>query len=103
MLSHEYPLVLGRDAAGVVEAIGAGVDHVQVGDEVFGHVLLAPPVQAGTLADYALLPAASVTVKPAELDFVTAAALPLAGAAAVAAVDAISPEPYPQVSGSSSM
>jgi NADPH:quinone reductase-like Zn-dependent oxidoreductase len=93
MLPHEYPLVLGRDAAGVVEAIGAGVDHVQVGDEVFGHVLHAPPIQAGTIAEYALLPAASVAVKPAELDFVTAAALPLAGAAAVAAVDAISPEP----------
>jgi len=93
MMPHEYPLVLGRDAAGVVEAVGAGVDHVQVGDEVFGHVLLAPPIQAGTLAEYALLPAAAVAPKPAELDFVTAAALPLAGAAAVAAVDAIDPQP----------
>ena len=51
MLPHEYPLVLGRDASGVVEAVGAGVDHVQVGDEVLGHVLLAPPLQAGTLAE----------------------------------------------------
>jgi len=93
MMPHEYPVVLGRDAAGVVEAVGAGVDHVQVGDEVFGHVLLAPPVQAGTLAEYALLPAAAVVLKPAELDFVTAAALPLAGAAAVAAVDAVDPQP----------
>ena len=55
MLPHEYPLVLGRDAAGVVEAIGAGVDHVAVGDEVIGHVLMAPPMQAGTLAEYALV------------------------------------------------
>jgi len=93
MMPHEYPVVLGRDAAGVVEAVGAGVDHVQIGDEVFGHVLLAPPVQAGTLAEYALLPAAAVVLKPAELDFVTAAALPLAGAAAVAAVDAVDPQP----------
>ncbi|MDQ5840536.1 MAG: alcohol dehydrogenase catalytic domain-containing protein, partial [Chloroflexota bacterium] len=57
MMPHTYPVVLGRDAAGVVEAIGAGVDHVQVGDAVFGHVLLAPPVRAGTLAEYALFPA----------------------------------------------
>jgi NADPH:quinone reductase-like Zn-dependent oxidoreductase len=91
MLPHRYPLVLGRDAAGVVEAVGAGVDHVGVGDEVFGHVLLAPPVQAGTVAEYALLPAAAVAAKPAGLDFVTAAAIPLAGAAAAAAVDAVDP------------
>ena len=56
MMPHEYPLVLGRDAAGVVEAVGAGVDHVAVGDEVIGHVLMAPPIQAGTLAEYALVP-----------------------------------------------
>jgi NADPH:quinone reductase-like Zn-dependent oxidoreductase len=91
MLPHEY--VLGRDAAGVVAAVGAGVDHVKVGDELVGHVLAAPPIQAGTLADYALLPAAAVTRKPAELDFVTAAALPLAGAAAAQAVEAVDPQP----------
>jgi NADPH:quinone reductase-like Zn-dependent oxidoreductase len=93
MLPHEYPVVLGRDAAGVVEAVGAGVDSVAVGDEVVGHVLLAPPVSAGTLAEYALLPAAAVTAKPAGLDFVTAAAIPLAGAAAIAAIDAVDPQP----------
>ena len=89
MLPHEYPLVVGRDAAGVVEAVGAGVEHVKPGDEVFGHVLVAPPVQAGTLAEYAVLPAAAVALKPAGLDFVQAAALPLAAASAVQAVDAI--------------
>jgi NADPH:quinone reductase-like Zn-dependent oxidoreductase len=92
-LPHEYPVVIGRDAAGVVEAVGAGVDHVAVGDEVLGHVLLAPPISAGTLADYAVLPAATVTPKPAGLDFTTAAAIPLAGAAAVQSIDAIEPQP----------
>jgi NADPH:quinone reductase-like Zn-dependent oxidoreductase len=67
MIPHEYPLVLGRDAAGVVQAVGDGVDHVEVGDEVLGHVLLAPPVRAGTLAEYALLPAAAVSKLPAGL------------------------------------
>ncbi|MDQ3756260.1 MAG: alcohol dehydrogenase catalytic domain-containing protein, partial [Actinomycetota bacterium] len=38
MIPHEYPLVLGRDAAGVVEAVGAGVEGIAVGDEVVGHV-----------------------------------------------------------------
>ena len=92
-MPHEYPLVLGRDAAGIVEAVGPGVDHVAVGDEVLGHVLLAPPISAGTLAEYALLPAAAVTPKPAGLDFVTAAALPLAGAAAAQSIEAVDPQP----------
>ncbi|MFI7708072.1 NADP-dependent oxidoreductase [Nonomuraea sp. NPDC049480] len=90
---HEYPLILGRDAAGVVDAVGEGVDHVKPGDEVFGHVLFAPPVQAGTLAEYALLPAATVVVKPAGLGFAAAAALPLAAAAASAAIDHVDPQP----------
>ena len=93
MIPHEYPLVLGRDAAGVVEAVGDSVDHVSIGDEVLGHVLLAPPIQAGTLAEYAVLPAASVTAKPQGLDFITAAALPLAGAAAAQTVAAVDPQP----------
>ena len=92
MMPHQYPVVLGRDAAGVVEAVGAGVDHIKAGDEVFGHVLLVPPIQAGTLAEFALLPAASVAVKPAGLDFIAAAALPLSATAAAAAVDAVEPE-----------
>ena len=93
MVPHEYPLVLGRDAAGVVAAVGAGVDHVKPGDEVFGHVLIAPPIQAGTLAEYALLPAVSVVLKPTGLSFVEAAALPLSAAAASQAVEAVDPQP----------
>jgi len=93
MLEHAYPLVLGRDASGVVEATGPGVTGITAGEEVFGHVLLVPPVQAATLAEYALLPAPGTAPKPAGLDWVTAAALPLAGAAASAAVDAVDPQP----------
>ena len=92
-LPHVYPVVIGRDAAGVVTAVGAGVEGVAVGDEVLGHVLLAPPISAGTLAEYAVLPAAAVTKKPAGLDFTRAAALPLAGASAVQSVEAIDPQP----------
>lgn len=92
MFAHEYPLVLGRDAAGVVEAVGAGVEHVKAGDEVFGHVRLIPPIQLGTLAEYALLPAETVVLKPAGLTFTQAAALPLAASAASAAIDAIDPQ-----------
>ncbi|MET8974906.1 NADP-dependent oxidoreductase [Streptomyces sp. NPDC004539] len=90
---YTYPLVLGRDAAGTVLAVGAGVDHVRPGQEVFGHTPLAAPLGAGTLAEYALLPAETVVPRPLGLDFVAAAALPLASAAAFAAVDRIDPGP----------
>ncbi|HST66013.1 MAG TPA: NADP-dependent oxidoreductase [Mycobacteriales bacterium] len=84
-----YPVILGRDAAGVVAAVGPGVRGIAVGDEVFGSVPLTPPIQAGTLAEYALMPADSVAAKPAGMDFVTAAAIPFAGTVATAAVAAV--------------
>lgn len=97
IFEHRYPLVLGRDASGVVEALGEGVDEgvdaVAVGDEVLGHVLFEPPFHAGTLAEYAVVPARAVVPKPADLDHVTAAALPLAAGAARMVVDAIAPQP----------
>jgi NADPH:quinone reductase-like Zn-dependent oxidoreductase len=90
---HEYPLVLGRDAAGTVTAVGPNAAGVAVGDDVIAHIPLAPPVRAGTLAEYAVIPAASVATRPAELDPVTAAAIPLAGGAALAAADATAAQP----------
>jgi NADPH:quinone reductase-like Zn-dependent oxidoreductase len=97
MAEYQFPVVLGRDAAGVVDAVGDGVDHVSVGDEVIGHVLLGPTLHDGTLAEYALVPADAVVAKPDNLDFTAAAALPLAGAAALAAVDAVEPSPGARV------
>ncbi|WP_101524680.1 NADP-dependent oxidoreductase [Nocardioides houyundeii] len=92
MFEHRYPLVVGRDASGVVESVGEGVTDVRVGDEVIAHILFEPPFEAGTLAEYALVPSRTVTPKPADLDHVTAAALPLAGGAARMLVDAIGSE-----------
>ena len=36
MVEHEFPVVLGRDYAGVVEQAGSAVTGYAVGDEVFG-------------------------------------------------------------------
>jgi NADPH:quinone reductase-like Zn-dependent oxidoreductase len=88
MATHQFPVVIGRDAAGIVDAVGSGVEHVSVGDEVLGHILFEPPLHHGTIAEYAVLPADAVVAMPASLDFNEAAALPLAGAAALAAVEA---------------
>lgn len=68
--------ILGLDMAGVVEAIGEGVDNFAIGDEVYGMVGGIAGVQ-GTLAEYAAVDADLLALKPANLSFKEAAALPL--------------------------
>jgi NADPH:quinone reductase-like Zn-dependent oxidoreductase len=70
------PIVFGREAAGVVEQLGAGVDGFAVGDAVFGNP------SAGGFVEYTLLPVATAAHKPARVSFVDAAALPVAAATA---------------------
>lgn len=68
--------ILGWDVSGVVESVGPGVTHHRPGDEVFGMPLF--PQQAGAYAEYVTTPARHVVRKPAGIDHVQAAALPLA-------------------------
>jgi NADPH:quinone reductase-like Zn-dependent oxidoreductase len=69
----------GGDIAGVVEAVGADVTTVAVGDEVFGGC-------AGAFADYATPLAKNLVSKPANLTFDEAAAIPVAGVTALQAL-----------------
>ena len=68
--------VVGSDAAGVVEAVGANVRGLQPGDEVFGFV-------RGAFAEYACAAQDQVVPKPASLTFEQAAALPIAATTAL--------------------
>ena len=36
MFEHEFPVILDRDFAGIVEQVGEDVSRYRVGDEVFG-------------------------------------------------------------------
>ncbi|MFI6981320.1 NADP-dependent oxidoreductase [Embleya sp. NPDC050154] len=72
----EPPFTLGFDVAGVVEAVGAGVTVLAPGDEVFGMPRFPHP--AGAYAEYVTAPARHFALRPAGLDPVRAAALPLA-------------------------
>ena len=90
-MEYDFPVVLGRDFAGVVEGVGADTSRYRLGDEVIGFVF-KPVLHDGTWADYVLTPQDGyLASKPASLDFGQAAALPLAGSAALLAVDAVEP------------
>ncbi|MER5496904.1 NADP-dependent oxidoreductase [Streptomyces sp. NPDC002561] len=73
---NRLPLVLGWDVSGVVEAVGFGVTLFEPGDEVFG--MLPYPHGVGSHAEYVTGPARAFARKPAGVDHVRAAALPLA-------------------------
>ncbi len=74
MYPLQMPAGLGLEAAGVVEAIGAGVDEVAPGDRVaYCH---GP---TGAYAQARVMPARFVVKLPAEIDFETAAAAMLKG------------------------
>jgi NADPH2:quinone reductase len=73
---HPLPAVLGLDLAGVVRAVGAGVERFRVGDEVYGLTGGVGGLQ-GSLAEYAAVDADLLARKPANLSMREAAALPL--------------------------
>ena len=88
MLPHSFPVVLGRDAAGTVDAVGDGVTAVTIGDRVTG-VITAMELGAGTIAEAAILDAGSVTTVPEGVSSTQAAAVGLAAVTAVDLVDAL--------------
>src|SRR6266508_812176 len=51
MMEHRFPVVLGKDFAGTVEAVAAGASRFAVGDMVFG-VVMKPVLGDGAFGDY---------------------------------------------------
>ncbi len=85
MAELKFPgAILGGDLAGVVAEVGTEVANVQVGDEVYG--LAGALSSHGSFAQFAPAAAGSIGVKPKNVDFTTAAALPLAGVSAYQAL-----------------
>jgi NADPH:quinone reductase-like Zn-dependent oxidoreductase len=76
MLHHTFPLVLGWDVSGVVEALGPDVTRLKVGDEVFSRPDIA---RDGAYAEFIVIKESEVALKPRSIDHLHAAALPLAG------------------------
>lgn len=74
----DFPLVLGVEASGIVVALGVDVDSFAEGDAVLGRTASGQ----GSYAEHAVLLAKDTTVKPPQVSFVQAAALPVAGGTA---------------------
>jgi NADPH:quinone reductase-like Zn-dependent oxidoreductase len=95
--TKEYPAILGSDGAGIVTAVGEGVDQSWIGQEVVidpstdwgdnphahskDYKVLGMP-QDGAFADYVKVLASKLQRMPEHLSFEEAAALPLAGVTA---------------------
>ena len=75
MFNHQMPLILGWDVAGTIEAVGPEVDKFKLGDPVYGYTSL---LRDGAYAEFAIAKPAEIALKPASLDFVQAAAIPIA-------------------------
>ena len=82
-LRRPLPVVLGWDAAGIVESVGASVTRFQPGDAVYAYPEFA---RGGTYAEYVAVDESQVALKPRTISFAAAASLPMTAQAAWTAV-----------------
>jgi NADPH:quinone reductase-like Zn-dependent oxidoreductase len=93
VVEHPFPLVMGSDGAGVVEAVGSQVVRFRPGDRVYGQFMRIER-GIGSYAEYAVAPAdGKLALVPDGLSFSVAAALPTASVTAYQAVQEARLEP----------
>jgi NADPH:quinone reductase-like Zn-dependent oxidoreductase len=76
IIKLRLPATMGSDLAGVVVEVGSSVTRFKVGDAVFASLF---DLGAGSLAEFAAVPEHAAALKPANLDFVQAASIPMVG------------------------
>jgi NADPH:quinone reductase-like Zn-dependent oxidoreductase len=76
MFGLKLPLILGGDISGTIEAVGVEVKNFKQGDAVYGMTLSGG--FSGGYAEYALSKADTIVLKPNDLSFKEAAAIPVA-------------------------
>jgi NADPH:quinone reductase-like Zn-dependent oxidoreductase len=76
MLKFQLPATLGSDLAGVVVEVGSRVTRFKPGDAVFASIF---DLGTGALAEFAVVPENAAAHKPANLEFVQAASIPMVG------------------------
>ena len=90
MMEHRYPVVIGKDIAGEIDALGQGADGFVVGDEVTGIVPTECILWRGAYAEFVAVPLDGFVVhKPGNLDFERGACIGLAAITALHCVQTI--------------
>jgi len=88
-VEHRFPVILGRDFAGVVDAVGPGAASYAAGEPVFG-VVARPYLGPGAFAEFVTVPATiGIASRPPRVSLAEAGALALAGTMAVQMVEAL--------------
>lgn len=80
MLPLTFPFLPGSDFSGTVAALGASVEGLSVGDEVYG-------MAGGTYAEFVAVEAAKIARKPRTLNHIEAASLAVVGQTAMQALE----------------
>lgn len=88
MLDIRMPVIPGWDVAGVVEALGPGVEDFAVGDEIFAYDR-TDVVHQGTFAEFTLVPARIAAARPRGATWAQAGGLPLVGLTVVQCFEAV--------------
>jgi len=83
MMPIIFPFTMGFDVSGVVVEVGEQVSKFKKGDEVFSR---PNGMQAGTIAEYAVINAEELAIKPANISHQEAASIPLVGLTAWQAI-----------------
>src|SRR5947209_129527 len=69
-MEHAFPVIVGKDFAGVVEQLGQRVSAFSVGDAVTGITPPSPTLRAGSFAEYVAVHAEGfIALKPPSLSF----------------------------------
>jgi NADPH:quinone reductase-like Zn-dependent oxidoreductase len=93
VVEHKFPVVMGSDGAGVVEAVGAEVTLFRPGDRVYGQFMKVA-LGVGSYAEHTVAPAeGKLALIPDGLSFTVAAALPTASVTAYQAIQEARLEP----------
>jgi NADPH:quinone reductase-like Zn-dependent oxidoreductase len=76
VVHFQLPATLGSDLAGIVTEVGSRVTGFKEGDAIYASIF---DLGTGSLAEFAVVPESAAAPKPANLDFVQAASIPMVG------------------------
>ena len=90
IVPYSFPLVMGNELIGTIEALGQGVSKFAVGDRVYGRMPLA---KIGAFAEYATVDASALAKVPEYLSDEEAACVPLTALTALQSFELMEAKP----------